>query len=787
MKKIAILGFNIFSPGGTSRSNINLLEEFGRAGYTITFYNFRPFTHGDLRKLQKREPAAANVAFKFIKELENDPLDYEYFFITRENFFCVAPYIRANSQAKVVGEIHTPLAMIEEEDLASYLRYFTCVRVATASIKAEVERRFGCHNVYVQTVSLEHIDVTPQPFDPSLVDSEGHINLAIRSRFDHEKDIPAAIKLIDYLVNYLKHDEYHMYITGYGPSGTLYHNLTKYYQLEDHIHFNEKVVPERHLYISTSFYETLGYSVLEEFAAGHPVLLFPGNDGVVKENFGAFADCVWLTKVPEDDVPNIFDFVAKPRTEEAYRHNLALIAEMKAGYVEKFEQNTAAFAAGSQSVAPASYSYDEMWTALQKRTKFDGMRRFRRFYYKLRRIPAFGALIKQDWIRVPAMHFLSRFVGETPDFTSQEPISDNKYFIESFHGTNISGDPKYFGLAIKRRHPDAEVYVSSRNQLVDMEAIANGFTPVRVGSLRYLEKFQQSKYVFMNGNTLDKAGKRDGQVFVQTWHGFPMKQMVNDLADPEQRENESTAFAPRMQKWDYLTTSSEYNVELLRSAFRLADNDHLTVFHNGTPKNEYLLANGDSEAEKQRVFEKYFNRPYDGKHKIVLFCPTWRKGNRSDVSELELKAVVDALPEEYLIVVKLHPLEGRLRKQYAELDPRIFCFYNELVDIQELYVLSDLLISDYSSAIFDYALLNKPILVMQEDEEDYQQSIGWYFDIESETGLHARSYTAPELTTAILNAPDTREASAQIKTKLLTEEHVGSTDEVLDAIGAAKA
>ena len=781
MKKIAILGFNVFAPGGTSRSNINLLEEFGRAGYQITFFNFRQFTRRDLRKLKKENPTVNNVEFLYVADLETH-VDFDYFFITRESFFCVAPYIRANSNAIIVGEIHTPLALIEETDLTDYLQYFSCVRVATESIKAEIMRRFHYDRVYVQTVSLEHIANEQAKFDPEIIDENGNVNLIVRSRFDHEKDISAIIKLLDYMVHYLQHDEFRLYITGYGPSGKMYENLVSYYGLEDYVLFNNKVVPERHIYMSTSFYETFGYSIVEEFASGHPVIAYPGKDNVTYENFGAFKDVLWIKKDPEVDAPKILDFIKQPRTVADYQHNLEQIAKKKQHYVANFEATTAKFKQNVGKVNNEAVTYAQTWAVIQKRTKFDGMRRFRRVYYKVRKVPAVGAIVQQDWIRVPAMKLLGKFVGETPDFTSDEPIDENKFFIESFHGSNLSGDPKYFALEVQRNNPDAEIFVSSRNQLVDMEILANGFTPIRVGSLRYIEKFQECKYVFINGNSLDKAGKRAGQVFIQTWHGFPMKQMVNDLADDDQRKKESEAFAPRMQKWDYLTTSSAYNVDLLKSAFRLDDNLDLKVFDNGTPKNEYLLKNSTNTAEKQRIFEKYFNRPYDASKKIVLFCPTWRKGKRKDVSDLDLQAVMQALPEDYLMIVKLHPLESHLRQQYADLDPRIFCFYNELVDIQELYILSDLLISDYSSAIFDYSLLNKPIVVMQEDEAEYAQNIGWYFNIEDKVGLHAENYDTNGLVQAILKAPDTTAASKLIKERLLTNEHVGSTDESLKII-----
>ncbi|MDQ7181869.1 CDP-glycerol glycerophosphotransferase family protein, partial [Staphylococcus epidermidis] len=87
------------------------------------------------------------------------------------------------------------------------------------------------------------------------------------------------------------------------------------------------------------------------------------------------------------------------------------------------------------------------------------------------------------------------------------------------------------------------------------------------------------------------------------------------------------------------------------------------------------------------------------------------------------------LPENYEIIVKLHPNESHLRTRYNQIDNRIHCYFNELVDIQELYILSECMITDYSSTIFDYIHLNKPVFILQEDEQQYKQSVGFYFDL----------------------------------------------------------
>ncbi|RAX29803.1 UNVERIFIED_CONTAM: glycosyl transferase family 1, partial [Escherichia coli] len=92
------------------------------------------------------------------------------------------------------------------------------------------------------------------------------------------------------------------------------------------------------------------------------------------------------------------------------------------------------------------------------------------------------------------------------------------------------------------------------------------FTPVRFGSEKYIKTFRKCKYVFINGNSWDKVYKSSDQIFIQTWHGFPLKKMVNDLNEQHERQQQLEAFIPRMKKWDYILTSSDINTTLLESA-----------------------------------------------------------------------------------------------------------------------------------------------------------------------------------------------------------------------------
>lgn len=778
---ISIIGYNIFSSGGTTRSNMNVMYEFLDHGAEITYYNFVDYGYMDLVALHYENPKLKQVSFcLFNKLLEEETIQSDYYYISREAFFPLVKILRLKfPTAKIIGEIHGPLDLIQM-DIGKYLPYFDAIRVGTESIRQNFIKRYQFEHVFTQTVSLYHIEPV------KLVDTKKTKNLLIYARFDEQsKDISYAIRLMDYVVHYLKQADVHLYINGYGVGERLYKNLINYYHLSKNIHINQRI-PKNYIYLSTSHYETFGYSIMEALANGNHVLLYPGNDDVVKEVYQTFQQVTWLKKELSVDGQTLVTLIEKQPQQQAFLNDKKLIQQLKVNYVAQFLTNTSDKVSYLPEI-PKEVSIQEVQQLLNESDNAtnlnDELKSYRLMYYQLKKYPFIGRIVRTDPFRNMSKYCLESILKrlKKPQNDYEEELNPHCYFFESFHGKNFSGDPKYLALAIKKRDTQSTIFVSSVNQLVDMEIRSYGFIPLRMGSKEYVRKFSICKYIFINGNSLDVAGKRTEQKFIQTWHGFPIKKMINDLENPSERRTESEAFRPRMKKWDYLLTSGSYHTSLLCSAFALKDNRLVKVLETGAPRNAYLINMKENQVEKERIYWKYFNRPYESEKLFVLFCPTWRKGERKKVSQVDLKEVLEHLPPNYEIIVKLHPLEGSLRKYYATLDQRIHCFFNELVDIQELYLLSQVLITDYSSAIFDYAHLNRKIIVMQEDAQQYQKEVGWYFDLEKECALIGATYTSEELAIKI-KENETMNVEVQMTQKLLSKDTQKSIEMCLDKI-----
>lgn len=784
MKRIGVIGYNIFTPGGTTRSNINLIKEFTTHEYNIKFFNYRKFSDNDVVILREKENISPEVQFFNMQDIIEET-DVDIYIITRESFFILAKIIKTvNPNCIVVGEVHAPIELINVP-LSDPLKYIDCVRVATESIKQEFITKYNFNRVFSHTISLVHLHSLP------IIEDKLTSNLLIHSRFDEsQKDIAYSIKLVDYIVNCLNYKNIRLYINGYGAGETLYKNLIAYYNVQKNVIING-VLPENYIYLSTSRAETLGYSIIESIASGYRALLYGGVDGVVAEIYKDFKTVDWLTKQVEEDAKTVVEFIQKSPSIDNSEFDLKLIENMSKDYVNHFIDKINLCIEIHGTATKIQLQQEEM-KAVFKQINYNvgnNKGKLEKVYTRVKDIPILKTILKSKRVQQGIQKLFSKVKRKEKNGTKEKQIvsslNNNSYFIESFHGKNFSGDPKYIALQIKKANPNAKIYVSSINQLVDIEIRHFGFIPLRLNSAEYLKRFRECKYVIMNGNTLDSAGKQPGQVFIQTWHGFPLKRMVNDLTDPRQRDIESKAFSPRMKKWDYLLTSSEFNTELLQSAFKLTENNHLTILESGLPKNEFLIEYKNSKAKKDELHLKYFNKPNIGDKKYILFCPTWRKNKRNNISDINLIDLLSYLPENYEIIVKLHPLESRLRYQYSVLDERIHCFYNELVDIQELYILSDVLISDYSSAIFDYVHTEGKIIVLQEDVDEYVNTVGWYFDLNEVCGITGKKYTPKELAELIV-APDNNTYHSKITSKLLTNDRIGSSEQILEEIFGLK-
>lgn len=227
--------------------------------------------------------------------------------------------------------------------------------------------------------------------------------------------------------------------------------------------------------------------------------------------------------------------------------------------------------------------------------------------------------------------------------------------------------------------------------------------------------------------------KRKKTVYIQTWHGTPLKKLGLDLdalhmAGDETLAEYKEAFRKNAATWDYLISQNPFSTEVFRRAFDF----HGTMLEIGYPRNDRLVrAEGDACA----ALRERLGLPSD--KKVMLYAPTWRDDafyNERDYrfeTELDFGKMRQAFGKEYVLVVKYHYMV-RERADWNRYPGFVYTAADD-VDIAELYLLSDLLITDYSSVMFDYSLLKRPMYFFAYDLENYRDALrGFYFDFEAE-------------------------------------------------------
>jgi len=317
------------------------------------------------------------------------------------------------------------------------------------------------------------------------------------------------------------------------------------------------------------------------------------------------------------------------------------------------------------------------------------------------------------------------------------PINPKRIMFESMWGKQFSCNPRYLYEYINENYPDYECIWSFVDE---HKSITGNAKRVRKHSLKYYYYLATSKFFCDNVNFENDFIKRNEQVYIQTMHGTPLKTLGLDVKQDFNSQESVKQYIHRCSRWDYLLVQSDYVAGLSKECFDY-DGEILKL---GYPRSDILYSKNNSD-EINKLKEK-LRLPLD--KKVILYAPTWRMKNDFELM-LDLNSFKKSLSDEYVLVLRMHHLAGNKLNQ-LENDDFIFDL-SEYGSMEELYLVSDILITDYSSAMFDYAILDRPILLFTYDMEEYINSIrGTYFDLEK-YNPGPILYTSKEVENAIIN------------------------------------
>lgn len=298
------------------------------------------------------------------------------------------------------------------------------------------------------------------------------------------------------------------------------------------------------------------------------------------------------------------------------------------------------------------------------------------------------------------------------------PVQPKKVLLESYWGARADCNPLALAKALGNQGGFDLVWSLSPGALVPKDLPGRR---VRRGSLAMLYEAATAGHLVNNANFSDMVVKRPGTIHLQTCHGTPLKLMGLDirLTNPQEM-SDWNLFAQRCQRWDYVLSSNPHSSRAWRRAYPYS----YKMIESGYPRNDLFFAAAD--ADKARI-RRSLGVP-EGK-RVALYAPTVRDDLRgkplalgSDV--FNAKAVAEALGDEYILLVRAHYfLDKTEHLSNQAIDVSLY------PDSNEIALVTDLLITDYSSMMFDFACLRRPVVLYQYDLADYSGRRGVYFDV----------------------------------------------------------
>ena len=302
-------------------------------------------------------------------------------------------------------------------------------------------------------------------------------------------------------------------------------------------------------------------------------------------------------------------------------------------------------------------------------------------------------------------------------------------YFESFHGKQYSDNPRAIYECMRHFYPQCRCVWGVKKGYEDLFEkyhipYVYRFTP------QWYRTIAQARVWVTNTRTKAWITKSPHTVYIDTWHGTPLKQLGLDIQEVNIGNEDTTEYHQQVARetamWDYLVSPSHYTDEIFTSSFCVRDDQLLKV---GYPRNDKLVNEKENERLKQAIRHR-LGIPKE--KKIILYAPTWRDNQAKGDNQYHFEMPFDAEKlvaryEDCVLLVRMHYLVS----EQLHFDSHQIYNVSHYEEMSDLLLISDLLITDYSSSLFDYAILKRPMIFYMYDRENYQHSLrGTYFNLD---------------------------------------------------------
>jgi CDP-glycerol glycerophosphotransferase len=299
------------------------------------------------------------------------------------------------------------------------------------------------------------------------------------------------------------------------------------------------------------------------------------------------------------------------------------------------------------------------------------------------------------------------------------PVDDKLALYAAYWYRGVSCNPAAIAAKAGELAPDVRnVWVVGRSRL---KTVPPGTDYVVAGSREYYRALARARWLINNVNWPDWVVKRPGTTHVMTHHGTPLKMMGMDQADhpAAAKDQDFRAQMRRADRWDFSITANTHTTISWERAYPC----RYETLEVGYPRNDRLVT--ATPADVAAIREKL---GIAAGERVVLYTPTHRDWLRPGQQVLDAEAFADRLGPDTVLLVRAHYFHVTAAQRTGARRGQIMDVSAYPV-VEDLYLAADTMVTDYSSAMFDFAVLDRPLVIFAPDWAAYRELRGAYFDL----------------------------------------------------------
>ncbi|MBD3340686.1 MAG: hypothetical protein GF353_16380 [Candidatus Lokiarchaeota archaeon] len=369
-----------------------------------------------------------------------------------------------------------------------------------------------------------------------------------------------------------------------------------------------------------------------------------------------------------------------------------------------------------------------------------------------------------DILRINSNFFFDLIIYHLSKFIPAK-VDDNLMVLGSASGKAMIGNPKYLYYYLEK-NTDYRLYYFVKSKDLEKKLKKEGVNAIYAYSLKALSLLRKARAVFVSHGYSDVLPfkKSSRTVFIQTWHGGEIKIRHHDYFEKYVNSKKAKLLGLKLQSknlYDYVINTSgvEKQIRVLSEAF--GDYPKERILSIGYPRND-MFFNSHEETIKQIKEKCRIPKDID---KIILYAPTYRESftTKDPFTKSDLKNINNYCKKtNSIFLIKAHVSENIISlTEIGNIN-----ILNKETDIQELLLISDILITDYSSVFIDYMLLDRPIILYTYDYDEYISNRGIYYDNLEEIAPGPLIHNVEGLIESLKNIEKVKEKYQQKYTKV---------------------